>query len=55
MPLYLETSIIATKQKKSHNRILLHQHLEWLVCHFEWLIDTGTHIKTLPHKMDDPR
>jgi hypothetical protein len=55
MPLYLETSIIATKQRKSHTRTLLHQHLQWLVCHFKWLIDTGTHTKTLTHKMGEPR
>lgn len=53
--MYSETSIIVTKQKKSHNRTLLPQHRPCLVCHFEWLIDTGTHTISGTHKIGEPR
>jgi hypothetical protein len=43
----LNSGITANKRRKSHRRIHSHQRLPCPVCHFERLIDTGQHTRSL--------
>lgn len=49
-----QTAITATKRKKSRSRPYIHQRLPCPACHFERLIDTGQHTKSLAFMASDP-
>lgn len=49
-----QTVITAVKRKKSHNRAHIHPRLPCPACHFERLIDTGHHTRSITYIAGDP-